>query len=128
VRSGHPFARAVRETAEFILSVYAQLEYSVIPGPYGLPDPETAVLQRYLRDLMGNETVNGMECIHYQVSGTYDGEYEPMPDTEKYPVTMTVSGDVWVADINAAGPALIRFAVATTQSRRFPGTWAYDDN
>ena len=56
-----------------------------------------------------------MECIHDQVSGTYDGEYEPMPDTEKYPVTMTVSGDVWVADINAAGPALIRLAVATAQ-------------
>lgn len=56
----------------------------------------------------GNETVNGMECIHYQVSGTFDGEYEPNPGMEKYPVTMTVSGDVWIADINATGPALIR--------------------
>jgi hypothetical protein len=56
----------------------------------------------------GNETVNGMECIHYQVSGTFDGEYEPNPGMEKYPVTMTVSGDIWIADINAAGPALIR--------------------
>jgi uroporphyrinogen decarboxylase len=58
--------KELRDTAEFILSVYAQLEYSIIPGPYGLPDPETALLQRYLRDLMGNDRMIG-----YHGDGTF---------------------------------------------------------
>jgi hypothetical protein len=56
----------------------------------------------------GQENVNGADCIHYTVSGTFDGEYEPNPGMDKYPVTMTVSGDVWIADVNAVGPVLIR--------------------
>jgi uroporphyrinogen decarboxylase len=58
--------KELRKTAEFILSVYTQLEYSIIPGPYGLPDPETALLQRYLRDLMGNDRMIG-----YHGDGTF---------------------------------------------------------
>lgn len=58
--------KALRETAEFILSVYTQLEYSIIPGPYGLPDLETAMLQRFLRDLMGNDRMIG-----YHGDGTF---------------------------------------------------------
>ena len=58
--------KQLRETAEFILSVYEQLEYSIIPGPYGLPDTETAMLQRYLRDLMGNDRMIG-----YHGDGTF---------------------------------------------------------
>ncbi len=51
--------KSLRETAEFILKVYTELEYSIIPGPYGLPEAETFQLQRYLRDLMGDTRMIG---------------------------------------------------------------------
>jgi hypothetical protein len=56
---------------------------------------------------MGQEDVNGMKSTHYAVSGTYDGEFEAMPDTEKYAASITISGDIWIADVNAVGPVLI---------------------
>lgn len=51
--------RELRATAEFILSVYTALEYSIIPGPYGLPEAESYQLQRYLRELMGDDRMIG---------------------------------------------------------------------
>jgi len=58
--------KALRETAEFILKVYTDLEYSIIPGPYGLPAAETYQLQGYLRDLMGDTRMIG-----YHGDGTF---------------------------------------------------------
>ena len=51
--------KALRETAEFIVKAYTELEYSIIPGPYGLPGPETTLLHRYLRDLIGDTMMIG---------------------------------------------------------------------
>ncbi len=51
--------KELRETAEFILSVYTELDYSIIPGPYGLPDAETTMLHHYLRDLIGDTRMIG---------------------------------------------------------------------
>lgn len=50
---------ALHETAEFILRVYRELEYSIIPGPYGLPGEETHQLHRILRNMMGDEMMIG---------------------------------------------------------------------
>ena len=65
--------KALRETAAFIVRAYSELEYSIIPGPYGLPAAETALLHRYLRDLIGDTMMIG-----YHGDGTFaipDGDH-----------------------------------------------------
>ena len=51
--------KALHEMAEFVLQVYRTLEYSIIPGPYGLPPEETHQMHRILRQMMGNEMMIG---------------------------------------------------------------------
>lgn len=65
--------KALRETAAFIVKAYTELEYSIVPGPYGLPGPETTLLHRYLRDLIGDTMMIG-----YHGDGTFaipDGDH-----------------------------------------------------
>lgn len=57
---------------------------------------------------VGPEKVNGVDCIRYKLSGSYKDTYTPDPSAPKTPITVTVSGEVWVADGSVIAPALIR--------------------
>lgn len=56
----------------------------------------------------GTEKVNGINCIKYTVSGEYSDELTYKGSSPKYPITLAVSGTVWIADDSAIKTALIR--------------------
>lgn len=44
---------------------------------------------------VGTEKVNGLDCVKYDVSGTYDDEYTDMDI--KFHITLSGSGNVWIS-------------------------------
>lgn len=56
----------------------------------------------------GTEQVSGINCNKYTISGTYQDEYGGDLSSETYPMTLTASGSVWVADDAAVKQAVIR--------------------
>jgi hypothetical protein len=57
---------------------------------------------------VGPEKVNNVDCIRYKLSGTYQEIFTPDQTTEKIPTSVTISGEVWIADGSVVAPALIR--------------------
>lgn len=56
----------------------------------------------------GTEKINGINCIKYDVSGTYSDEFTFEYSTQKYPITLSASGTIWIADDRAIMTAIIR--------------------
>jgi hypothetical protein len=46
----------------------------------------------------GNEQVNGVNCIKYSVSGSYQDEFSFKTSPQKFPITLSASGNIWIAD------------------------------
>lgn len=46
----------------------------------------------------GTEEVNGVNCIKYTVSGTYNDEFTFDLSPQIYPITLTASGTIWISD------------------------------
>jgi hypothetical protein len=57
----------------------------------------------------GTETVGGVNCVKYVLSGTYQDTviYNPAKK-DKYPIKLTASGTVWIADDAAVKKILVR--------------------
>ena len=56
----------------------------------------------------GTENMNGINCIKYTVSGTYSEEFTDERSGDKYPITLSASGTIWIADDAAIKTAIIR--------------------
>lgn len=56
----------------------------------------------------GSEKVNGVNCIKYIVSGSYKDEFTFENSPEKFPITLSASGTIWIADDLAIKTAIIR--------------------
>ena len=56
----------------------------------------------------GTENINGINCIKYTVSGTYSEEFTDERSGSKYPITLSASGTIWIADDAAIKTAIIR--------------------
>lgn len=56
----------------------------------------------------GTERINGVNCIKYTVSGTYSDELTFEGSPEKFPITLSASGTIWIADDPAIKTAIIR--------------------
>lgn len=57
----------------------------------------------------GKETVNDVACTRYVISGSYkDDNYVPDQGTDKMPLEIAVTGNVWISDGSSVEPALIR--------------------
>lgn len=59
---------------------------------------------------VGTEKVNDVNCIKYTVSGTYTSTFAPSSyyPEDKYPIKLTASGSIWVADDTALKQVMIR--------------------
>jgi len=77
---------------------------------------------------VGPEKVNGVDCIRYKLSGTYQEIYTPDQSTEKIPTSVTISGEVWIADGSAVAPALVRQRIlAKVDTTQTDGTHLLSD-
>jgi hypothetical protein len=55
----------------------------------------------------GNEQVNGVNCIKYNVSGSYQDEFSFKTSPQKFPITLSASGDIWIAADPAVNQVII---------------------
>lgn len=56
----------------------------------------------------GTEKVNGVNCIKYTVAGSYKDEFSFDVSPQKYPIEVTASGAIWIADDAVIKQAIIR--------------------
>lgn len=56
----------------------------------------------------GSEKVNGINCIKYTVSGSYNDAVSFDTSKKTYPIMLAVTGSIWIADDTAIGQAIIR--------------------
>ena len=80
----------------------AILEYDLSTQPYPINYGKLTYTKA------GTENINGINCIKYTVSGTYSEEFTDERSGDKYPITLSASGTIWIADDAAIKTAIIR--------------------
>lgn len=102
--------RALFEFARYVVHVYQSLEYSIIPGPYGIGDwidceraiisPELKLIHAYIRELVGDTMMIG-----YHGDGTF-----AIPDgNEMYAFAYQITDDP--EGMEAKAEAMMRSAI-----------------
>jgi hypothetical protein len=80
----------------------AALEYDLSTQPYPINYAKLTYTEA------GTEKINGINCIKYTVSGIYSDEFSDERSGSKYPITLSASGTIWIADYAAIKTAIIR--------------------
>lgn len=80
----------------------ATLEYDLSTQPYPINYGKLTYTE------VCTEKINGINCIKYTVSGTYSEEFTDERTGSKYPITLSASGTIWIADDAAIKTAIIR--------------------
>ena len=83
------------------LEIPLALKYDISTQPYPIDYGKLTFVES------GAEKVNGVNCIKYTVSGTYKDEFSHIT-SDKYPIELTASGTIWIADDTAIKQAIIR--------------------
>jgi hypothetical protein len=57
---------------------------------------------------VGNENVNGLNCIKYTVSGTYNDEITFELSKDKFGITLSATGTIWIAEDPTIKQVIVR--------------------
>jgi uroporphyrinogen decarboxylase len=118
--SGKAREQTLHAFAEYVVHVYQSLEYSIIPGPYGIGDwgdfekgiisPDLKLVHKYLRELIGDTMMIGFHG---------DGTFAIPDGTDMYAFAYQIADDP--AGVKAKAEAMARAAIERNKALQDSG-------